>query len=89
MTTEHEIKTDEHGNQYIDLTPTWSSILPMWLIIARKAYRGEMGAHGSNRKEKEAASIKSVADFEDQMRRMAEAADKWNAYCKEQPDGKA
>jgi hypothetical protein len=46
----------------IDLTPTWSGILPALLAL--------LEAGGEAR-----------ATAEKELRKMADAADKWNAYC--------
>lgn len=53
----------------IDMTPTWKEILPTWLRIAREAYQQKQ--------------VNNIYSFEQEMARMAEAADKWNAWAKE------
>lgn len=57
---------------YIDLTPTWSAILPTWLMMYRQAITGDCTNPSLIR-----------ANAEAEFKRMAEAADKWNAHCKE------
>lgn len=56
----------------IDLTPTWSQILPVWLNLYQAALQGRT---------KDPDTILCNAEIE--FNRMAEAADKWNAHCKE------
>lgn len=53
----------------IDVTPKWAEIVNVWLRIAREAYREDNG--------------QNIHNFESEMRRMAETADLWNAYAKE------
>jgi len=53
--------------QYIDLTPKWQEILPVWQRIVEDATR-TLKPHQLQR-------------FWAEMRRMAEAADRWGAYC--------
>lgn len=66
-----DIQTRPDGTQFIDLTPTWQEILPTWLNLYRMAARGEFG---------DPDKVKNNAEAE--FRRMAEAADKWNAHNK-------
>ena len=49
----------------IDLTPTWSAVLPAWLAVAEQGYRTH--------------NLELISNFVAEMRRMAEAADRWNA----------
>lgn len=55
---------------YIDLTPTWSALLPGILM----AY--EDNIHKNNPR-----SISTIHNLTGELARMAEAADKWNEYC--------
>lgn len=57
----------------IDLTPTWEEILPMWLMMYRQAVTGDCTNPSLIRE-----------NAEKEFRRMAQAADKWNALCREQ-----
>lgn len=51
----------------IDLTPSWTDILPLWLNIARDAAI--------------TGNVNSWATFTDEMRRMAAGADAYREYC--------
>lgn len=64
-------QTDEAGNRFIDMTPTWQEILPTWKMIVADATK--------------VLKPDQMSRFWDQMRTMAEAADKWNAHCEDQP----
>jgi hypothetical protein len=55
----------------IDCTPTWAEILPTWLMLYRQAITGDCTNPTLVRE-----------NAEKEFRRMAEAADKWNAHCK-------
>lgn len=59
--------------EFIDVTPTWGDILPHWLMLYRFAVRGECDDNE-----------KIIENAEAEFEKMAQAADKWNAYCKEQ-----
>lgn len=54
--------------EYIDLTPTWESILPTWLMLYRQAVLGDCTNPTLIRENAEA-----------ELLRMAQAADRWNA----------
>jgi hypothetical protein len=53
--------------QTIDMTPTWSGLLPVMVHILQHS-----------------ESESSKRDIADELTKMARAADRWNAYCKEQ-----
>jgi hypothetical protein len=50
--------------QYIDMTPTWESLLPAMLMLIEQG-----------------KPAKAIADIKAELKRMAQAADKWNAHC--------
>lgn len=56
--------------KYIDVTPTWQSILPTWKMIVGDAVKIE--------------KPEQMTRFWSEMESMAAAADKWNQHCKEQ-----
>lgn len=56
------------GKKFVEATPTWIQILPIWLMIARDAYQMDNAAN--------------IANFEREMARMAEAADKWGDHAR-------
>lgn len=57
--------------EYLNITPTWAEILPNWLLMYREAVRGHC-----------ADNERIIDNAEAEFRRMAEAADRWNEYCK-------
>jgi hypothetical protein len=72
----HDILTDEAGRKYVDLTPTWSAILPTWRFAVEQVTTRDKSKNGSN-------PDLVMTNFWEQMRQMASAADKWNEHCKE------
>ncbi len=52
---------------YIDVTPTWSALLPAMLAVIRNPD----------------APVEAVQNIEAQMARMAQAADLWNQHVRE------
>lgn len=56
--------------KFVNVTPTWTEILPIWLRIARAGYSSTDDSQAGN-----------IARFEAEMARMAESADKWNVYA--------
>jgi hypothetical protein len=64
--------TDSESDQYIDVTPTWEEILPNWLMLYQQAVLG----NADNSRE-------VIANAKTEFFRMARAADKWNAHCRE------
>lgn len=65
------IQTDEQGRQFIDCTPTWEGLLPMLLELADPR---------NVQKDKRDETRQYIRQ---EFRRMAQAADKWNAHVKE------
>jgi hypothetical protein len=51
----------------IDVTPTWESMVPVLMYIIRR----------------DGDSPKTMKDMEQELRNMAQAADRWNAHCRE------
>lgn len=62
--------------EYIDLTPTWEEILPTWLAIYRAAINGQCDD-----------PLTVINNAEKEFKRMAQAADRWNARKIELPLG--
>lgn len=54
--------------EYIDVTPTWSAILPIWRRIVEDAVTVE--------------KPEQLERFWSEMETMAAAADRWNEECK-------
>jgi hypothetical protein len=53
--------------KYVNLTPRWTEILPTWLMMFEQAITGDCTNPDLVR-----------ANAKEELRRMAEAADKWN-----------
>lgn len=51
----------------VDVTPTWESMVPVLMYIIRR----------------DGDSPKTMKDMEQELRNMAQAADRWNAHCRE------
>tara|TARA_R100001440_G_C2512772_1_gene118058 strand:+ start:1356 stop:1577 length:222 start_codon:yes stop_codon:yes gene_type:complete len=58
--------TEDKLSKTIDLTPTWSAIWRVYLMVLQNPK----------------ASFDSIKDAELELSRMADAADKWNEYVK-------
>ena len=56
----------------IELTPSWQDILPTWLMMFEQAILGNCTNPDLIR-----------ANAKQELRRMAQAADKWNAHCRD------
>lgn len=56
----------------IDCTPTWEGLLPLLLTV-----------YEQQTKKRGMAAQNAVTDIKTELRRMAQAADRWNAHCKE------
>lgn len=65
-----DVQIDDSGRKFIDMTPTWTGILPTWQMIVNDAVKVK--------------KPEQMERFWKEMQTMAEAADKWNALCKEQ-----
>lgn len=59
--------------QYIDMTPTWTGILPMWRRIVESNNSAKRGHREQYNQ--------TMSSFWEQMEHMARAADQWNEYC--------
>lgn len=55
----------------IDVTPTWSALLPVMLDLYAQ-FKNEEGV----------TDFKKINDLRHEFKNMALAADKWNEYCK-------
>lgn len=55
----------------IDLTPTWAQIIPTWLRLAKVGYSENNST--------------IIENFENEITRMAKAADNWTMLCKAHP----
>jgi hypothetical protein len=56
--------------EYIDMTPTWRAILPSWQMIVNDAVKVK--------------KPDQMERFWTEMQSMANAADRWNDYCRGQ-----
>lgn len=63
--------------KFIDLTPTWQEILPTWRMMLEAVMTID---RPNQRTGKDPAKV--IASFWKEMCSMAEAADKWNEYCR-------
>lgn len=70
MSNEEIIKT-------IDCTPTWESLLPVLLDVY-----GNLSAKTRLKEDQK----ESLDNIKKELTKMAQAADKWNEYCKQQPN---
>lgn len=64
--------------EVIDCTPTWEGLLPMLLEVYGQQY-GKRRSQYTVRPE----TVKALDNLKIEFRRMAQAADKWNAHVKE------
>lgn len=62
-----QTQVDAKGQHYIDLTPTWTAILPIWRMIVNDACVIK--------------KPDQLQRFWTEMQNMAAAADKWNEVC--------
>ncbi len=65
--------------EYLDMTPTWSDILPTWRFMVEQVTTRDKPAPGKD-------PNLVMMNFWDQMKTMALAADRWNAYVAELND---
>lgn len=66
-------------SEFIDLTPTWSALLP-GILRAYESHVSVLCDQDTGRVTKEQAD-KALRALLGELARMAEAADKWNEYC--------
>lgn len=64
---------------YIDLTPTWSALLP-GILMAYESHVSVLCDQDAGLVTKNQAD-KALQTLHGELSRMAEAADKWNEYC--------
>lgn len=79
--TRFKIQTDPSGRQFIDMTPTWSEILPAWQMMV-----GEVTTLDKPNPRLGKNPRLVMENFWQQMEKMALAADRWNAYVAELND---
>ena len=66
----------------VDMTPTWAETLPTWKQIAETAYQQLEEIARGRTLPPNADPYGNLDRFWSEMKRMAETADKWNAYAK-------
>lgn len=68
---------------HINLTPSWSSILPLWKRVMSNCTKLDTSSiYGRSPLEKRQRAEKSVADFWQEMDKMAEAASNYNSLVR-------
>lgn len=68
--------------EYIDLTPSWQDILHTWQLIIGRSCTVINKAGAPKRGLAPIDGTGNFKRFWAEMQRMAEAADKWNEYCR-------